>query len=557
MTITKRDKRDRSRLRRCAATAGFALAAAALAPAAPAQAAFDGLEPKCAFGADTLPAPRFDDNFFKSLTGIWASNDGRTGVFFLRGPSATYVVKFESSVDVGVTVSRRLMRQMKLPHDQIVAEFTDAGDIARFADAIGKAAANKALVEPDRAASLQRRARELADSFANNGVKPLKVLVTQFLSAQLSAPNLGVALLQDPALDLSGAQGQAIATRRFAAAVDAISMPHNQRVLGYLYGVDALLGNEDRFFRETPNLANVFLAAGERGAACMAAIDNEARAPAGPYLAINQYLIQRGKGPQPPEGTVEPVAKQMITARTYLDQLMTNYKDDANADHPSIGPQWSLTGDYYLRNKVPAETQIAADTCDDVSIATQASSRTKLPAWIVRRIRATFVQSVTTMGGAIDKWAPQQTPAVVNADAAGRSFGRTRPAFDAVCKSDVRIPYVSDNGGSTNMIRTIDWKIFNKNFSAGVESALMDMGDVAAMKVALKGAFAGLPNYASTDVSQVGLLARSQFIAHFNAGVPPALIVDKMLLDQAKEDYAQPASFQGKIVRAGNFWLPK
>ena len=92
-----------------------------------------------------------------------------------------------------------------------------------------------------------------------------------------------------------------------------------------------------------------------------------------------------------------------------------------------------MTGDYYLRNKVPAETQIAADTCDDVSIATQASSRTKLPAWIVRRIRATFVQSVTTMGGAIDKWAPQQTSAVVNADAAGRSFGRTRPAFDAVC----------------------------------------------------------------------------------------------------------------------------
>jgi hypothetical protein len=270
-----------------------ATAVAVLLPFAnlsPAQAGFSGIDQDCQDAAVRVTAPKFDAAYFNQLTEIWASSDGQTGVFFLRGASGTYVLKFEDGINVGALVARRMLKSLNVPSDTMVADFTDVGKIETIFNGIVNAAARVGIPDARRKSRFDELKDRLQAKFSNAPINPPRqLMVTQFLTSYEGAPSLGAALLPGADIGSLDATQKTRRAKQFFGAVKALGNPHNQRFLGYLYVVDILLGNNDRFLRTLSNWNNVFLAQGTNDAACLVAIDNEAHAPLASYIAMARY----------------------------------------------------------------------------------------------------------------------------------------------------------------------------------------------------------------------------------------------------------------------------
>lgn len=520
------------------------------------KAGFVGLDNRCSELLSRDAAPKLNDNFINSLTSVWASSDGKNGVIFLRNAAATYVMKIEETPDVGVTVSRRILTSLRVPSDMVLVEVNKRRDIQTFYTKLKNALANNPnLVPAGKAQTLARRLTQLDNKDQRT------LIITKFLTSYRDAPNLGVAMLppQDPAdIDVATPVGRVAALRRFSAAMEALGSPHNQKLLGYLYMMDVLFGNEDRYFRDAPNLANVYIAAAGSGVLpgipdgipCLAAIDNEARAPSQKYMAMNRFLNGARAGQAVGESVTWP--RQDITAKDYLDLLMGFNKDQSKADKPTIGPLLSLTGDFYNWRKLqPAEQFSDQNKCDDVA---QTNVPVSVPLAVRRRFRAKLVAMINDMQPSLSEWAGAGANIVSNKRFGQQNWGPTvQSGFDEVCSTAVT--YILNQG---QFRQVLNWPEFDKFFAQGVAEATKDMNNMADMQGKIGLAFVGLPTHKMVDVSVSGLLARAQFINYVARGTLPKTVIDRMLIDNKKEAYAKGGSIdQTTYVWVGDYWEPQ
>jgi len=522
-----------------------ALVMTCLAPAMAQAVGFGALEPKCDSINRDIKAPKFDLAFFKDAK-VWASRTGTTGVYFLEKKKTvkgelqteTYVVKFEAKLDAGVTVSRRFFKAYKVPHDRLLVEYTDATNIRSLFDGIGDTRRAR-RIDADKAAQFDSSFAKLAKLFESKDTAPQKVIVTQFLPSLAGASSLGDALTPDNDPKKQTPEHKAAAQMRFMAALGALNMPHNQKMLGYLFMMDAFLGNSDRLLGPTKNLGNIFLAAGADETPCLVAIDNEAHAPSGAYLLTASYAEQLGQQ-DVDEDRPQKSPKLSMTATDYLTAVLGEYRDGITGKY-SAGPLSAFSGQFL--GAVNAADKVAQkETCDPVDeVATNASFQM----WIRRMFRVEFIKLINGMAKHIDG------VSVVNSDHTGKTVVANPQArgFQTVCYSDVTV-----DGGQT--IR-IDWLWFDQYFAEGALFASRDLADVPAMKSAIATALKGMPTK-KTDMIASALEARSQFFAHVRAGEKPNFIIALMLEANKKEAYAKAISVSATtFIYVGNHWEPK
>jgi hypothetical protein len=533
--------------------AAAALAMTCLAPTMAQAIGFDALEPRCDGVNQDVKAPKFDLAFFKDAK-VWASSSGTTGVYFLEKKKTvkgelkteTYVVKFEPKLDAGVTVSRRFLQTYKVPHDRLLVEYTDATNIRSLFDGIADVRRAR-RIDADKAAKFDARFAALAELFKSKDTAPQKVIVTQFLPSLAGASSFGDALSPDNDARMQTLAGKAAAQMRFMKALDALNMPHNQKLLGYLFMMDAFLGNGDRLLGPDKNLANIFMAAGDDGTPCLVAIDNEAHAPAGAYLATVNYADKLNSQPIP-QDRPHKSPKLSMTASDYLSAVLGRYKDGVTYKN-SVGPLWAFNG-AFLGRVAAADKVARRETCDPVD---RLVTNVSFPMWIRRMFRAEFVNIINGMAG------PIEGVSVVNLGHNGRMAVANPQAdgFQSVCYNDITVNYIDEDGDPMQFSVRIDWLSFDQYFAEGAGLASRDLADVAAMKKAIATALKGMPTK-NTDLVASALEARSQFFANVRAGEDPDSIIDTMLVANKKEAYAKAVSVSATtFTYVGDHWEPK
>lgn len=524
-----------------------------------AQAAgFAPLEPKCSVLTQAVAAPKLDAAFFKKPgVKVWASSGGATGVFFIEGPNAagvteTYVVKFEEKVEAGVVASRRIFETYGVPHDRLLKEYTKPKDIKALFDAIK---AKRSTVEASRLARFDGRVAFEAGLF-DAGRAPKVALVTQFLPALAGAASFGEALTPPNDGSMATPQGVAKARLQFILALQALNMPHNQKLLGYLFVMDSFLGNGDRLLGPDKNLGNLFLAAGTDSTPCLVAIDNEAHAPAGSYLVAVNYADKLNSAGADPAKTQKSEKKDMkLTADMYLTAVLGRYKDGVTYKN-SVGPLWAFNGDFlYGRPADPKKAndkKEALETCDPVN---EVSTNSSLKMWIRRMFRAEFIGIINDMAKAI----PDGSVSVLNFDYTedGLISNAAATKYKTVCHSVIGINYKDSAGKTVSQSIKIDWLWFDQYFAEGALFATRDIGNVATMKTSIATALKGLPTK-NVDVAASALEARSQFVSYVMGGEDPDTVIATMLAKHKKEAYAKDiAGSATSYVFVGDHWEPK
>jgi hypothetical protein len=475
---------------------------------------------------------------FDGAITVKASADGQTGVFFVGWRGETYVVKFEASDNQGVSVSRDVMREFAVPHDALTGQSRDPAVIRATFDKIAAAAPPAAA-----ATDFDRRLRALRERFDLPALQPRTVIVTKFLTAFNGMPHLSAGLRMDPRYQHLNQAAQLTAIRHFAGAVDGLSKPHNQGLLGYLYIIDAFLGNQDRMMQARPNLGNVFVAAGAAGTPCFVAIDNEGFAPSQAYLAMLESLPP-GVVPNPdPNNPTVIEVKRRITLRAadYYDLLMGPYLDRTST-RAWTGPAAAFTGVYGPDAGDVAKT-IAPCGPPDAGHDRHVSRIARFHRWmLVDALNRSFeTLNRKTRNAPL----PILTAAsFVNHAVNGLELYDVRGtvAFsDETCRSEIKLTY-ADPAGNNALDVAIDWSAFDNNFTAGARQAMVDLQNVGDLDRRLTTIFgtAAPPEY--TDMSKAALMARAYFIRFYmRSGLPNASTRPAIDVNAIKEDVLDPA----------------
>lgn len=574
---------------------------------APAAAGFQALSRDCAIVSPPPPTAnvQFGADFFNSVTSITASKDGRTGVFFLTtNQNSTYVFKFADSINAGDIVSRKILKAMDLPIDTLIQHSINPPSILAAFNAIKQRAS---LVPSDNRARFNTLMSRLQNRFTVSN-PPKLLMVTAFLRAYQGASSLDDAV---SAPDYFRDDQQRVAFRaKFLGAARALSLPHNQRLLGYLYATDIWLGNVDRFLRPIPNLRNIFIAQGANNTPCLVAIDNEAHAPSPRYMAMINYA--NGKRAIVPKTT--GTGGQELTLKNVANGF--TFDPQVNGAAPTF--ETSALDRKWIAQVFANDTRVFPTVGSFVAAA---GTQIQGDAAFVRP--QTYLESLLhnysdPLGSAADKiFGPaavldgeafrggnnlpinQDAPSAVNCQPNWKNnpnamrgtsrvvrYLRTKIVLRLIRgKDNLGITFAGQpqlaNGtifdGATQMCRTrvtvngtvvdIDWTEFDRNFYEGAAQGMSDIANDAYLQTILGPAFPGDARDPSTisvsDVSRDALKARSLFISQI-ASHPDLSAVDAINNQLAISPYdtqgpqfsVTPLNYKKQTTNDNLVWVP-